>query len=157
MSDASAELKIREIVMRTHAHATEDIEKVRACFKKLLPEDFDEKEFVLENLAGSYGNPIRALSVKLSTQAEIKEFIRNLITILNPEVRDTLRSELEERLDDRHKFFFRIAKQALALGSIELAYDSDVIRIILALYCKNPKITITLEDIRSFLERIQIL
>ena len=133
------------------------MQKVKDCLKRLLPEDFDEKEIQIDNLAGSYGNPIRALIIKMTTQSQIREFIANLTQILGSEVKETLNREVETRLDEKHKFFFRIAKQSLALGAIELAYDSDVIRITLAVYCKNPKISITTEDIRVYFQNLQIL
>lgn len=150
-------LRIREIQLRTHAHATENINKVKEALKVILSEDYDFKNIQFENLAGSYGNPIRAFSLKLSLKQEIETFLLKLGTKFSPETKEQLKMKFESHLDEKKRFYFRLAKQALAMGNVILAFNSDVVRIVICIQNKNPNIVPTPLEIQTFLESIHLL
>jgi RNA binding exosome subunit len=155
MVEINSLLKIREIEFRTHAHATESILKVKNCLKKLIPNDIDDKEIIMENLAGNYGNPIRAFTLKITKQNLIQEVLRNFGTMFTIDSKSQLKSEFAKHLDEKLKFYFRINKQLLTLGKIEINEESDVIRIVISVHNKNPKNHPTVEEILSYFEKCQ--
>ena len=150
-------LKIREIEFRTHAHATESIEKVKICLKKILPADFKDSDFDMQNLAGTYGNPIRAIIAKVDTQASIKSVLDALSKNITSETKTILNQEFENRLDEKFRFYFRLDKQLLTLNKVETTNDSDVVRITIAFQNKNPKSKPTVDDFRKILQDFQLL
>jgi len=150
-------LKIREIELRTHAHATENIQKVKDCLKKILPPDFQDSEFEMQNLAGSYGNPIHAIIAKVDVQASIKFVLDSLSKNITLETKDALNQEFENRFDEKYRFYFRLDKQLLTLDKVEMTNDSDVVRIMIAFQNKNPRSKPTVDDFRKILQEYQIL
>lgn len=150
-------LVIREIQIRTHAHATESLPKVKDCFKLLCPFELDEKAINFENLSGIYGNPIRALTLNLSIKEEIRNVVENLGKMLTSYDKIFLKEEFGRHLDDRHRFYFRLSKQALAMGKFNLAQDTDVFRIVISIRNKNPKRKLSLEDILDYLISVKFL
>jgi RNA binding exosome subunit len=148
-------LKIREIEFRTHAHATESILKVKDCLKKLIPSEIEDKEIIMENLAGNYGNPIRAFTLKITKQDLIQKVMINFGSMFTIDSKTRLRTEFAKHLDEKLKFYFRINKQLLTLGRIELNEESDVIRIVISVHNKNPKNHPSFEDVLSYFEKCQ--
>lgn len=151
-------LKIRQIDARLHVHATESISKVRDALKILFPFDLRPQELEITNMTGSFGNPIYALTVILHTNALILQSIESLAKGLLVLDKQQLTLELENRLDEKMNWYFRISKQYLVLGQIRLAFDTkDVIQIKISIQNRNPRLKIDTKTIQGFLENMHLI
>ena len=145
-------IRIRQIELRLHSHATESLPKIQDALKSYLPDELDAKNYSISNMAGSYGNPIRGIEVKITKQKFISDFLENLGQTMPSTDKTQLIKELDQRVDEKYNFYFRIAKQGLMLGKTVLANATkDIIQIIISFHNLNPKSQLTIDDIRNYL------
>lgn len=111
---------IHHILLRTFAHATEDVSRVKAALKLLLPEDSEIKSTRME---GHFGNPITILEAKLEKR-HYKSFLDVLGNLSKAELLQ-MRDELKRHVDDDCNFYVRFDKQAAYEGDIRLAQTED--------------------------------
>jgi RNA binding exosome subunit len=130
------------------------LNKVKSCLQNILPQDVQDKDFQIDNLAGTYGNPIRAITIKYHTQQMIHSIITKITSLMPPEIKLLLINEFSQRLDEKNKFYFRINKQLLAIGKFELAQGSDVIRIIISIENRNPKVHVDSNMVFEYLKKV---
>lgn len=150
-------LKIRQIEIRTHAHATEDINKVNSVLLSLVPEYIAAKSIKVAKMTGTYGQLITDLRLFLKKQADIKAFLNLLSNSLSVEDKQNLKRELSNRLDDKFKFYFRLEKQALTQNKVKLAKSRDVVQIIIANLNQSPMIKTKPEHISNFYQSLNII
>ena len=157
LSPAGIKLKIRQILIRTHVHATESIEKVLKIFQNLLLLELTDKQIRVDNCSGAYGQRITNIEVNLTT----KKFIQPLIIQLGEKLSDqnklTLSNQFSQRLDSKYKLYLRIDKQQAFQGRIELATTPDAIQFMIAIQNKSPMIPLSVDIVKNYFITRQLL
>ena len=113
-----------EITIDVIVHATEDISKIFQSFYDIL--EIEEENFSIIETTGYYENPIIMLNAKL-VKKQAKSFMEKFLKLLSKNQINQLIEEIEERTIDS-KFHFRLDKQELVKGKIELS-EKDTVRI----------------------------
>ena len=113
---------IHHVMLRTFAHATEDVSRVKSALEFFLPEDC-EIETTMKK--GHFGNPIAVLEAKLGKRY-CKSFLDVLRSLSKAELL-RLKDELELHFDDDCNFYIRFDKQSACEGDIKLAQAEDSI------------------------------
>ena len=99
---------------RTFCYETEDESRVEEALRTLLPEDVDIERATSE---GHHGDSI----VVLSTRMERADEVRHVFEVLRESVDiETIRAELEDRIDENNALFLQLDKQAAARGAVRL-------------------------------------
>ena len=150
-------LKIRQIEIRTHVHATESLETVSQMLLDLVSDEISKKSLRIDYLSGTYGQKIIDIRLFLKKQTNIKNFIRKLGQYLSSKDKFILRQEFPQRLDRKNKFYFRIEKQQAAMGQIRLADSNDVIQLILSNYNRTPMIKLQPKHFISYYSSINLI
>jgi len=146
----SRKIKLVELDLVTHCHATEDPEKVKKAILNVLPPELrsavNVSEVVLE---GYYGNPIIRMGVVLRGEDAEKAF-KYVIRSLSEGDRGYLLLSLEQRYDRKsNKLYLRLDKQEAYLGRLVLNDGSDTIRI-----SASFSIVRSLDEVRKYIEEI---
>ncbi|NYT00253.1 MAG: exosome protein [Methanocellales archaeon] len=113
---------IHHVKLRTFAHATEDVSRVRCALELFLPEDCEIKTTMSK---GHFGNPITVLEARLE-----KRHCKSFLDILRSLSKDQLlglKDELNRHFDDDCNFYVRFDKQSAYEGDIKLAKTEDSI------------------------------
>lgn len=126
------EVKIVSAEVAAHAHATEDLEKVKRAMLNVLPEDLRAKlksRIDVQKLEGHHGNPIHRLTLRLSGE-EASSLLRFIISGLSEGERTLMELIVKNRYDKkRGRLFLRLSKQDAYLGRIRLLEGDDVLRV----------------------------
>jgi RNA binding exosome subunit len=152
----SVSLKIRQIEFRTHAHNTESIEKVKNSFLNLIPKEILQENFQINICTGTFSQKILDILIVLKIQKSIKYVIAKIAENLSKDDKILLKTSIDNRLDEKLKFYFRLDKQSLALGKIKLANTNDVIQIIIAIQNKSHS-PITSDNIKKYFMDLNLL
>jgi len=152
----SVSLKIRQIEFRAHAHNTESIEKVKNSFLYLIPEEILQESFQVNNCTGTFSQKILDVLIVLKIQKSIQYVIAKIAENLSKEDKILLKSSINNRLDEKLKFYFRLDKQSLALGNVKLANTNDVIQITIAIQNKSHS-HITSDIIKKYFMDLNLL
>ena len=126
-----------EITIDVIAHATEDISKIFQTFNDVL--EIEENDFTLTETTGYFENIIIILNTKI-IKKQAKIFMKKFLKLLSNNQINQLIEEIEERTIDS-KFHFRLDKQELVKGKIELS-EKDTVRIKIHTPIYNKKDTI---------------
>lgn len=113
---------IHHVMLRTFAHATEDISRVKSALELFLPEDCEIKTTMNK---GHFGNPITVLEAKLEKR-HCKSFL-DIFRSLSKAQMSGLKDELKRHFDDNSNFYIRFDKQSAYEGDIKLAQTEDSI------------------------------
>lgn len=111
---------IHNILLRTFAHATEDISRVKSSLKLFLPEGC---EIETTMATGHFGNPITVLEANLNPKYS-QLFLAVLRNLPKAELLQ-LKDELKRHIDDDCNFYIRFDKQAAYGGDVRLAQTDD--------------------------------
>lgn len=106
--------------VRAFCHATEDEGRVVAAMRTIVPEVEPRREA----LAGHFGNPLVALTIRTEKAPEIREFWRRLVAAIG---KAEVVREIDDRIDEDGVYHLRLDKQRAYLGTIERSSTSDVI------------------------------
>ena len=138
-----------EITIDVIVHATEDISKIFQSFNDVL--EIEENDFTLTETTGYFENIIIILNTKI-IKKQAKIFMKKFLKLLSNNQINQLIEEIEERTIDS-KFHFRLDKQELVKGKIELS-EKDTVRIKVhtPIYNKKDTIKIFSEIFRSQLD-----
>ena len=156
LPNPSVSLKVRQIEIRTHAHNTESIKKVKNSFLYLIPEEILQESFQVNNCTGTFSQKILDVLIVLKIQKSIKYVITKFAENLSKEDKILLKSSINNRLDEKLKFYFRLDKQSLALGNVKLANTNDVIQITIAIQNKSHS-HITSDNIEKYFMDLNLL
>ena len=113
---------IHHVMLRTFAHVTEDVSRVKFALELFLPEDCEIKTTMNK---GHFGNPIKVLEAKLE-----KRYCKSFLDILGRLSKAQLlglKDELKRHFDDDCNFYIRFDKQSAYEGDIKLAETEDSI------------------------------
>ena len=126
-----------EITIDVIVHATEDISKIFQSFNDVL--EIEENDFTLTETTGYFENIIIVLNTKI-IKKQAKIFMKKFLKLLSNNQINQLIEEIEERTIDS-KFHFRLDKQELVKGKIELS-EKDTVRIKVHTPIYNKKDTV---------------
>jgi RNA binding exosome subunit len=113
----------------TIAHATDDLDRVQAALRFILPESLKEKEvFTRRYMQGHHGNPIVTFEAKLTKPQEVDQFTHHFTRQLAKNEKLMIEQDLDMHSDEEGNLYIRIDKQQAFRGVIELG-DEDPIRL----------------------------
>ena len=134
---AGQSLPIATATVRTLAHATEDVERVRDTVRVLVGDDV---ELVETRSRGFHRQPIHIIEADLRGSRNLRELLRRMRT---EEIEADYARTWERRLDSADGIVhFRLAKQPLLEGRIELEPESgegDLVKLELKLLAYPAK------------------
>ena len=120
---------LNSIELTTHAHATEDLEKVKRALLYLLPEHLRSKQKLKVNkVKGHWNNPIFLIRAKCSKADDAMQIIKYVTNSLNDEDKYVIREGLDKRIDKSH-LYLRFDKQAAFNDRFKIKDEDDVIRL----------------------------
>ncbi|NYT13697.1 MAG: hypothetical protein GKC01_04205 [Candidatus Methanofastidiosa archaeon] len=109
------------IQIETFSHATEDIEKVKSLLSKFFS---FEVTYNINKTYGHFGNEINIVTVELSRNKEIKDFISNFISIID---KAHVLETLERRLDEDGILFVRMNKERVYNDDFTIDDNGDIL------------------------------
>jgi RNA binding exosome subunit len=136
------------VEITVHAHATEDVGRVRAAVENLLPPELRGKvRFEEQHLEGHHGNPITRMKVRL-TGANAERFLLHVAGMLSDAEKKVLESLFESRYDRRSgRLYLRFSKQDAYLGEARL-YDGDDVVHVVVVFRGSPAPREAMETLR---------
>ena len=138
ISPRPSKYPIAYVEIRVFSHATEDVEKVQAAVRNILPEALAaELSFSKSDLTGHHGNPITLLELKLEDRKLLPSLLEKIGTALGALDKEALAEEFKMRLEKR-SLFLRFDKQSAYMGTIKLG-SNDPIRIKIHFKNKTPQ------------------
>ncbi|MFP3157162.1 MAG: RNA-binding domain-containing protein [Caldivirga sp.] len=125
---------VDRIDAETHAHATEDYDKVMSTLINLLGPGV-AKLVEVSSLRGHYNNPIKVFRVVLRLKGcGNDDIVRGIAARLSDEDKRLIKLSLESRVSG-NKLYLRFDKQRLYLNELTLSGGDDVVRVVIHL---NP-------------------
>ena len=115
---------IHNISYRVFVYGTENEEKVKEAVKTLFPNSHPQTD----TTEGYFKNPVLILHDKITKNREIKEFV-NVLKQIDTASKKRLRSELENKMDERGNLFLRFDKQRAHLGDLKIIEHGDAIHV----------------------------
>ena len=115
---------IQSVEVSYLVHATEDSGKISAAVESVLGTAGEPKS---EEMEGHFGNAIVRVTHHLTGEDASNAFA-SLASKMSPSLKQQLRSEVEDHLDEHSAFYFRLDKQRLVEGKLQLA-EADPVRI----------------------------
>ena len=135
-----------EITIDVIVHATEDDTKIFQSFEDVL--DITEKDFVIRQTQGHYGNPIVVLTANI-VKKQAQNLIAKISELLSAQQITRLVEEIEERTVDS-RFHMRLDKQELIKGNLD-ARERGAIKLKIHTPIYNKK-----DTVKTFTEIFQI-
>ena len=116
---------IHNISYRTFVYGTEDEEKVITAISYLFSNSLPEKSINEDH----FGNKIIVLTDKITKKRTNKDIIAFLNENLSEEDKNTIKNELNRRMDDKGNLFLRFDKQLAYDEKLKLTYSGDAIHV----------------------------
>lgn len=133
--DVGSDTGISLVEISTIAHATEDLEKVLAAMRNIIPKDLwgeFERVASIDPLEGHYGNPVTRIVARFRGKSA-EHVARYILSRFEKADFETLIYTLERRFDGKGRIFVRVSKQDAYLGRVRLMDGDDIIRVVLTL------------------------
>lgn len=120
---------MHSVEISTIAHATDDLSKVQAALRAILPDSLRGRElFTRRYLQGHYRNPIVTFDAKLTKPSEVKDFTQHFIKRISKSEKLLIQRDLDLHSDTEANLFIRVDKQQAFRGTVEVG-DEDPIRV----------------------------
>jgi RNA binding exosome subunit len=120
---------VQSVQISTIAHATDDLDRVQAALRFILPESLRDRElFTRRYMEGHHGNPIVRFEANLTKAQEVAEFANHLMERLAKNEKLLIERDLDTHTDDDANLFIRLDKQQAFRGLVELG-EEDPIRL----------------------------
>jgi len=120
---------IQSVQISTIAHATDDLDRVQAALRLILPDSLRGREiFTRRYMEGHHGNPIVRFEANLTRTQEVGEFANYLMERLAKNEKLLIERELDAHTDEDSNLFIRLDKQQAFRGLVELG-EEDPIRL----------------------------
>ena len=116
---------IHNVSYRTFVYGTEDEEKVITAISYLFSNSLPEKSINEDH----FGNKIIVLTDKITKKRTNKDIIAFLNENLSEEDKNTIKNELNRRMDDKGNLFLRFDKQLAFDEKLKLTYSGNAIHI----------------------------
>jgi len=120
------EFPFSSAVVSTHAHATEDEQRVLEALRTLLPEAVEVRQ---SKLKGHHGNPITGFEARVNRKILLRELWERVVAKLRAGELDNIRGILPMKIDDSCRIYLRFDKQLAYLGELVLADSGDAIHL----------------------------
>jgi hypothetical protein len=119
---------IDRLEVETHAHATEDLDKVIQALNNLV----GQVTYETIQVQGHYGNPITVVKAAMGkASGECLDVVaKRLLSMLSDADRQLLLLSLDERMDG-DKLYLRFNKQSAYRGLARLDDGGDVIKVVI--------------------------
>lgn len=139
---------VAKVILYTHAHATEDVDKVKQAMLNLLPHNLRSKAHIeQEALEGFYGNIINKLKIVLEG-VDAMDFLRNFFNILSKTDKNMILNTLSIRYNRKNnEMVIKLSKQDAYLGVVTLFEGDDAIKITITFSYER-----SIDAVRKFLE-----
>lgn len=146
-------IRVEEIEIVVHCHATEDESKVMKALLNVLPPDLrNTVETRIERFTGYYGNPITRIIARVGRDRAL-DVLKYIVSSLSEVDKRYLLESLEQRYDRRsNRLFLRLDKQEAFLGRLALSDGSDTVRISISF-----SIARSVDEVRRLLEEVMSL
>ncbi len=143
-------IELSEVILSTHCHATEDLEKVKKALMNSIPLELRSiADIHSEILHGYHGNPIVKLEVRFKGDDALN-VIKYIISMLSDVDRRYLLNSLDIRYNRKdNKLFLRLDKQEAYLGNISLYEGDDSIKVSISFSMIR-----SIDAVKEFLERM---
>lgn len=129
MRGLSGDRALQSVQISTIAHATDDLDKVEAALRFILPESLKEREvFTRRYIQGHHGNPIVTFEAKLTRPQEVEQFTHHFASQLAKNEKLLIERDLDAHSDEEGNLYIRLDKQQAYRGIVELG-DEDPIRV----------------------------
>jgi RNA binding exosome subunit len=104
------------------AHATEDLDKVKASVLRVLPEALSARvRFCESTMRGHHDNLIVELRVELYSRADAYQALQAILAGISSLDERALEDGLSKHLDERNRLYLRLDKQKAFQGEVVLA------------------------------------
>jgi len=111
--------------IRVFAHATEDLDKVLAAVRNIIPQEvIDIVNFKKTNLTGHHGNPIMLFETRIKDKAAEAVF-EKLASGLSTLDKEILSNEIMQHLD-KGNLYIRIDKQSAYMNELRLSSTDPI-------------------------------
>jgi RNA binding exosome subunit len=119
---------VDRLEVETHAHATEDLDKVIQALNNLV----GQVTYETIQVQGHYGNPITVVKAAMGkASGECLDVVaKRLLSMLSDADRQLLLLSLDERMDG-DKLYLRFNKQSAYRGLARLDDGGDVIKVVI--------------------------
>jgi RNA binding exosome subunit len=125
-SDLSSKIPIAYIDLRVFAHATEDVDKVLAAVRSVIPAELvDMVVFKRSNLTGHHGNPIVLLETKIKDRKVAQAIFEKLSQGLPSLDKETLSNAIGQHVE-KGNLYLRLDKQSAYLGELRLSQTDPI-------------------------------
>ena len=122
----SSKLPIEYVDIRVSAHATEDLQKVQAAVRNLMPDELAQTIFFeTSNLTGHYGNPITLVTAKLTDKKLLPKALEKIGSGLNSLDKEQLCTDMVLHLE-RGNLYLRFDKQSAFLGQFKFTQNDPI-------------------------------
>ncbi len=141
-------IKIANVKIAFHVHATEDERKVLRALKNVLPPGV-KITLVRDVYRGYYGNPIIRYEAFVKDSRDASKIFKFIFSNMHA---FTYPDWIAERYDEREQvLYIRLDKQAAYLGEIKLGDGSDIIHFTFKFhkYCK-----LTARELEKHIEKL---
>lgn len=140
---------MQSVEISTIAHATDDLAKVLAALRSILPDMLREREiFTRKYMEGHHHNPIVTFDARLTKRKEVDAFIRHFMKRLARHERLVIKRDLDLHTDDEGNLFIRLDKQQAHRGIVEVGEEDPIrVRFKFSRFSGNPE-----NLMRQFLE-----
>ncbi len=118
------EFPFSSAVVSTHAHATENEQRVLEALRALLPGAVEVQH---SKLKGHHGNPIIGFDARVNRKKLMRELWERVVAKLRVGELDNIRSILPTRVDDSCCLYLRFDKQFAYRGELVLTDSGDAI------------------------------
>ena len=120
------EFPFSSAVVSTHAHATEDEQRVLEALRTLLPEAVEVRQ---SKLKGHHGNPITGFEARVNRKILLRELWERVVAKLRAGELDNIRGILPMKIDNSCRIYLRFDKQLAYRGELVLAESGDAIHL----------------------------
>ncbi len=143
----SVQLAFHWVRVQVFCYATERQELLEETLEELL----GTNEFTEDISEGEHGDTMLIMEARLTKQREYKA----LFTKLGPDIREWIKEDVENRVDEDCVFYMRLDKQKAVQGEYKVAHHGDVISITGKIQSHPARKDVAEANIVSFLDSLE--
>ncbi len=149
------ESKINELIISSHCHSTEDLNKVKKAILNIIPLELRyelSSKLKIETVHGFYGNEIRILTLKISGEKTLM-ILKHISSTLSDIDKSIIRASLDLRYDSKsNKLYLRFNKQQAYRNRLTIDDSDDVIKVVVSFRGKHK-----LNDVKNILREMGLI
>ena len=141
------QLAFHWVRVQVFCYATERQELLEETLAELLGTD----EFTEDVSEGEHGDTMLILEARLTKQSEYNALFRKLVS----DIRECIKADVENRVDEDCVFYMRLDKQKAVRGEYEVAHHGDVISITGKIQSHPARKDVAEANIVAFLDSLE--